>query len=68
MNRLARFEGFRYIGVRETMKVYDCDDSEQFERLTDLVDSNDLVAGNGIQTFAPDTSDEAASRGFRPAG
>ena len=26
MARLKRFEDFRYVGVRDTMRVYDCDD------------------------------------------
>src|SRR5690606_40742372 len=30
MARLKRFEDFRYVGVRDTMRVYDCDDPEQF--------------------------------------
>ncbi len=33
MARLRRFEDYRYIGTRDTMVFYDCDDDEQFEEL-----------------------------------
>ncbi len=66
MTRLGRFEDYRFIGVRDTMIVYDCDVPEEFERLETIVDEEGLVAANQIQTFAPDTVDEARNRGFRP--
>lgn len=66
MNRLARFEDYRFIGVRDTMRVYDCDDSDQFARLEERVTEEDLVGVNLLQCFAPDTVDEAVNRGFRP--
>lgn len=50
------------------MRVYDCDDSEQLERLKRRVEVDDLVSRNLLQTFGPDDLAEAANRGFRPAG
>jgi hypothetical protein len=47
------------------MRVYDCDDVAQYERIQDLVDSEDLVDRLGLQSFAPDTFAEARNRGFR---
>lgn len=67
MSRLPRFEDYRYIGVRESMRFYDCDDPEQFAVLAELVDQGDLVMRNGLQAFAPDTPEEARNRGFAPA-
>ncbi len=48
------------------MRVYDCDDSDQFEQLKDLVNAESLVGAKLLQTFAPDTQEEARNRGFRP--
>ncbi|MFO7293160.1 MAG: hypothetical protein FWJ92_04730 [Actinomycetes bacterium] len=67
MARLKRFEDFRYVGVRDTMRVYDCDDPEQFARLERRVEADDLLRRNLLMGFAPDTIPEAANRGFRPA-
>ena len=49
------------------MKVYDCDDGEQFEKLSALNDSVDYIKLNLIQSFSPDNIDEAKNRGFKPA-
>lgn len=65
MSRLGRFEEYRYIGVRDTMRFYDCDDSDQFEELQNRVDSEDLIGRTMLQSFAPDTPEEAVNRGFR---
>lgn len=65
MSRLGRFEDYRYIGVRDTMRLYDCDESDQFEELQKRVDSEDLVGRTMLQSFAPDTPEEAANRGFK---
>ena len=67
MSRLDRFEDYRYIGVRDTMKLYDCDDASQFEELTERVAEQGLIEGLGLTTFSPDSLDEAANRGFKPA-
>ncbi len=67
MNRLERFENFRFVGFRKNMKVYDCDDVEQFEKLSALTNSVDYIKLNLIQSFSPDNIDEAKNRGFKPA-
>ncbi len=67
MSRLSRFEGYRFIGTRDTMRVYDCDDPDQFERLSQRVDDEDMVDRKLLQSFAPDSVDEARNRGFKPA-
>lgn len=64
MGRLRRFGDFRFVGVRDTMIVYDCDDDQQFDELTERVDSEDLTAMNLLSTFAPDDVSEARNRGF----
>lgn len=48
------------------MRVYDCDDESQFEEVQQRVTEDDLVARKLMQSFAPDTVDEARNRGFRP--
>ena len=66
MNRLNRFEHHRYVGIRKNMKVYDCDDEKQFESLNECLKNYDYVSLNLVQSFSPDTIDEAKNRGFRP--
>ncbi|HEY4584262.1 MAG TPA: hypothetical protein VIH32_01440 [Acidimicrobiia bacterium] len=66
MSRLTRFEHYRYLGARDTMSFYDCDDEGQFEELKSRVEDEDLVNRNRLQAFAPDTPEEAANRGYRP--
>ncbi len=66
MGRLARFEDYRFVGARDTMVVYDCDDDEQLRLLERRVETDALNRKNLLQTFAPDTEAEAANRGFRP--
>ena len=66
MSRLSRFQDYRYVGTRDTMRVYDCDDESQFEEVQRRVDEEDLVDRKLMQAFAPDTVDEARNRGFRP--
>ena len=48
------------------MRVYDSDDDDQFAELEERVVSDQLMTRNLLQTFAPDTVDEAHNRGFRP--
>jgi hypothetical protein len=67
VSRLARFEAYRYVGVRDTMRFYDCDDEAQFDEISTRVSEEGLVGRNLIQVFAPDTPVEARNRGFRPA-
>lgn len=65
MSRLARFEEYRYIGIRDTMRFYDCDDEEQFSELSARVAGEDLLGRRLLQTFAPDSVNEARNRSFR---
>lgn len=48
------------------MRVYDCDDEDQFSELEERVSTEGLVGSKLVQSFAPDTVDEARNRGFRP--
>ena len=66
MSRLSRFSEYRFVGTRDTMTVYDCDDSAQFEELSRRMDEEDLVERKLVQSFAPDTEVEARNRGFLP--
>ena len=67
MSRLPRFEQYRYVGTRDTMRVYDCDDEAQFATLEERVVDEMLLTRKLLQSFAPDTLDEARNRGFHPA-
>ena len=49
------------------MKVYDCDNEEQFSKLTVIMENLDYIKLNLIQSFSPDTIDEAKNRGFKSA-
>ena len=64
MSRLRRFPENRFIGRRDTMVVFDCDDQGQFEELSQSVIDLGLEIWNGLQAFAPDTIIEASNRGF----
>ena len=66
MNRLNRFEHHRYVGIRKNMKVYDCDDENQFASLNEYLKDYDFVSLNLVQSFSPDTIYEAKNRGFKP--
>ena len=48
------------------MKVYDCDDENQFASLIEYLKDHDYVSLNLVQSFSPDTIDEAKNRGFKP--
>ena len=66
MGRLRRFEDNRFIGARDTMTVYDCDDDAQFIALSERMDADALSERRLVQTYGPDTLAEARNRGFRP--
>lgn len=68
MARLTRFADYRFIGTRDDMVVYDCDDEDQLQALRRRVERHDLYSKNQLQAFAPDTEAEAANRGFQPRG
>jgi len=67
MSRLGRFESYRYIGTKDTMRFYDCDDEAQFSTLSDRLADEDLLERKQLQVFAPDTPTEARNRSYRPA-
>ena len=67
MKRLDRFEYSRFVGYRKNMKVYDCDNEEQFSKLTAIMENLDYIKLNLIQSFSPDNIDEAKNRGFKSA-
>lgn len=66
MSRLRRFPYNRFIGRRDTMIFFDCDDSQEFEVLETEVSEKSLDLTRMLQSFAPDTAKEAANRGFSP--
>lgn len=49
------------------MTVYDTDDADQTEALQARIDSDNLVVSKQVQSFGPDTEEEARNRGFKPA-
>lgn len=67
MGRLRRFPDNRFIGRRDLMTVYDCDDETQFEELRAATEELALDHRNLLQAVAPDMLPEAQNRGFRPA-
>jgi hypothetical protein len=64
MGRLRRFADYRFIGRRDQMLVYDCDDSDQFAELELTVSELRLDTRGLLSSFAPDTIAEARNRGF----
>ncbi len=63
--RLPRFPDHRYIGLRDEMQVYDCDDEVQFRMVRERIDQDDLLGRLRVASFGPDTVAEAQNRGFR---
>ena len=66
MGRIAKFENYRFLGNRINMRVYDCDNQEEFAQIENLINDKDLIINNLIQAFAPDNIHEAKNRGFKP--
>ena len=66
MTDLGRFEGHRFLGDRSTMTVYDTEDAGQRRELASRISEHGLLGRNQIQTFGPDSAEEALNRGFRP--
>ena len=62
--RLGRFPENRFVGTRDDMIVYDCDDEPAFAALKDRVELEDLVARQMLSAFGPDSLAEARNRGF----
>ena len=48
------------------MRVYDCDNQDEFAQIENLINDKDLIINNLIQAFAPDNIHEAINRGFKP--
>ena len=66
MPRLRRLESHRYVGLRDTRRVYDTDDPAQAAALLELAGGDDVVGRLPVATFAPDDLAEARNRGYRP--
>ena len=60
MERLSRFEHFRYLGDKRTQIVHDIDATDETDTIAEL------VAAEAFLAFAPDTLAEARNRGYRP--
>jgi hypothetical protein len=67
VGRLNRFEEHRFVGTRDDMVVHDCDEADTVATLEERVRKDGLLRHNLLQTFAPDTLEEARNRGFHPA-
>ena len=65
MSRLNRFEQYRFLGNRLNMKVYVCDNEDQFKSLEILFEEKEMLKNNKIQSFSPDSLDEALNRGYK---
>lgn len=66
MARLRRLENHRFVGLRDTLVVYDTDDAGQVALLVAQAAGEEVTAVLPIVTFGPDTLVEARSRGYRP--
>lgn len=64
MGRLRQFPDHRFVGTRDDMRVYDCDDDIQFARLEARVAEDRLLERKLLASFGPDTLSEARNRGF----
>jgi hypothetical protein len=65
MARLRAFADHRFVGTRDDMRYYDCDDPSQFAALSERVERDLLVEAKELQSFSPDVPAEARNRGFR---
>jgi len=65
MARLSTFAEHRFIGTRDDMVLFDCDNDAQYAALNERVERDRLVECNGLQSFSPDNAAEARNRGFR---
>jgi len=37
LGRIAKFENYRFLGNRKNMRVYDCDNQEEFAQIENLI-------------------------------
>lgn len=65
-DRLRRAPDSRFVGTRDDMVVYDCDDPGEFDALEQRVEMEDLFGRLLVSTFGPDSLAEARNRGFTP--
>lgn len=65
MGRLPAFDDHRFVGTRDDMIVFDCDDDTEFAVLAAIVEDGELVKAKGLQSFSPDIIAEARNRGFK---
>lgn len=47
------------------MMVYDCDNDDQFKTLETLFEEKEMLKNNKIQSFSPDSLEEAKNRGYK---
>ena len=47
------------------MKVYDCDNDDQFKTLETLFEEKEMLKNNKIQSFSPDSLEEAKNMGYK---
>jgi len=66
--RLRRFPEQRFVGTRDDMRVYDCDDGDAFAALEARVELENLVGDGLVSSFGPDSLAEARNRGFAEEG
>lgn len=66
MGRIKRFDEYRFLGTRDDMIVYDCDDPSQFAILEGREAAESLVERNLISAIAPSSLAEARNRGYSP--
>ena len=43
MGRIAKFENYRFLGNRKNMRVYDCDNQDEFAQIENLINDKDLI-------------------------
>ena len=65
MPRLARFPHNRFVGTRDDMVVYDCDDEDQYSVLESRSEAENLGERTLLAAFGPDSLAEARNRGYR---
>ena len=60
MARPTRFEHFRWLGDKRSLRVHDLDN------VTEACELDDLLASEKFATFGPDSLIEAKNRCYRP--
>ena len=60
MSRPVRFEHFRWLGDKRSLRVHDLDST------TEACALDELLASEAFATFGPDILAEARNRGYKP--